>query len=118
MDREVNTMSEQQFERMEDMLTQLVGMVAKNNEKVDTITKEMQTMTGEIASIREDQQSMSTEISFIKKDQQSMSTDNGRRHEEIMRKFNTVEADQDYTWEKTARNEREIAKIKEQKFGS
>ena len=118
-------MSEQEFARMEDMFSQLIGMVAKTNEKMDNFSKEMQTMRGEISSIREDQQSMRTdmqtmkgEISSIKKDQQSMRVENERRHDVFMRKFNNIEADQDYTFNKVVRNERDIVKIKEEQFSS
>lgn len=125
MDKEVEKMSEQEFARMEDMFSQLIGMVAKTNEKMDNFSKEIQTMNGEISSIKgeigsikKDQHTMSNDVCSFKKGQQSMRVENERRHDVFMRKFNNIEADQDYTFNKVVRNEREIVKIKEEQFSS
>ena len=102
---------QQQFTRMEEMLTQLVGMVANSNEEVNSISQEMKEirtdmkkMCSEIASIKDDQQTMRAEITSIKENQLSMRADNERQHEAYMRKFNNTEADQDYMFAKVVRN--------------
>ncbi len=71
---------EERLERMETMLSQLVGMVGN-------VITEQQKMRQEFESEKQK---------------------NADRHEEILCKFKAMELDQDFIREKTARNEREI----------
>lgn len=50
----------------------------------------------------------------IKNELQEFETKGEERHKEVMDRFTSIERDQDFIWEKTARNEREIANIKRQ----
>lgn len=116
-------MSEQQFKRMEDMLSQLIGMVAKTNERLDMNTAELRTDMNTMRSalktdIGELRAELKTDIGELRSDMESMRTENDQRHQEVMQKFSSFEMDQDYTWGKVIRNEREIAKVKEKLFDS
>ena len=57
---------------------------------------------------------MRTEQSSIKEELAQMRCENEQRHNELISKFTALEADHEHTWEKTVRNEREIAKVKKQ----
>ncbi|CEG28728.1 hypothetical protein [Bacillus sp. B-jedd] len=82
---------EERLGRIEDMITQLVGMVAKTN----SLQQEMQQ---DMKAIRED---------FVAEKQK-----NAERHEEVVGRLKSLELDQDFIWEKTARNERELEVLK------
>ncbi|WP_404454517.1 hypothetical protein LG329_05785 [Virgibacillus necropolis] len=87
-------MSEERFERIEDMLSQLIGMVAKTYKRMDTSMED------------------------FRLEMKAMRTENDQRHQEIIQKSKDLEADQNYTWGKITRNEREITKLKEQQLGT
>lgn len=102
------------------MLSQLIRMV-------ESIQSTQQEMLAEIQIMKTDQQEMKAEIQSIKTDQQEMKEDlsmksqienlevkQEERHKEILDRFKSLENDQDFIWEKTARNEREIGNIKRQ----
>jgi regulator of replication initiation timing len=91
-------MDEKRLERIEDMLSNLITMVGSINSKLQ--------------SSLEEQAAMRSDISAIQKEQSAMRSEMETRHSEIMDKLKIIQADQDYIWEKSARNEREIAKIK------
>ena len=45
---------------------------------------------------------------------QALEAKGEERHQEVLDRFKALENDQDFIWEKTARNEREIGNIKRQ----
>ncbi|OCA87830.1 hypothetical protein A8F94_08290 [Bacillus sp. FJAT-27225] len=82
---------EERLARMEQMISQLVGMVTKTN----TLQLEMQS---DLKATREE---------FASEKQK-----NAERHDEVVGRLKSMELDQDYIWEKAARNEREIEVLK------
>jgi hypothetical protein len=85
----VKEMDKNQSDRMEDMLSNLITMVSNINQKMQNVQEEQQLM-------KQDLSGMKGEMVEIK----NILTD--------------MQADQDHIWEKAARNERELAKIKRQ----
>ncbi|WP_077214887.1 hypothetical protein [Bacillus dakarensis] len=129
-------------EKIEDMLAQLIGMVGgiqaeqhsmkKDQQDLRTSLREMkrdqQEMKQDLQEMKRDQQEMKQDLQEMKRDQQEMKqiqqemqiklpeieTKGEERHKEIVDRFKAIENDQDFIWEKTARNEREIGNIKRQ----
>lgn len=54
------------------------------------------------------------EVDGLKDEFQKEKVKNEERHQELLGRFKLLENDQDFIWEKTVRNEREIANIKAQ----
>ena len=98
-------METKRLERMEDMLSTLITMVGNINHKQQIMIEEQQIMKEVIQSIKEEQQNM-------KEEQHAMRNEMENRHNEILVKLNELQKDQDHIWEKTVRNEREIARLK------
>lgn len=91
--------------KFESMLSQLITMVGKMGEELTSVREEQASMREEQANMREEQTSMREKINLL-------FTENENRHKEIMDRFSLLEADLELTWEKAARNEREIGKFK------
>jgi hypothetical protein len=91
--------------RIETMLSQLITMVGN-------IREDQQKMWEEIRSMREDQQGMLEEQRNMRDGLSTMRNDNETRHKEILVRFTSLETDQELTWEKATRNEREIGRLK------
>lgn len=87
-------------EKIENMLSQLIGMVG-------SIQAEQQSMKKDQQEMKQVQQEMQIKL-------QELETKGEERHKEILDRFKAIENDQDFIWEKTARNEREIGNIKRQ----
>ncbi|MFE8695243.1 hypothetical protein ACFYKT_02600 [Cytobacillus sp. FJAT-53684] len=87
-------------EKIENMLAQLVKMVG-------TIQSDQQEM-------KQDQQGLRQELKNMNHRLDTIETKDDERHQEILKRFKALENDQDFIWEKTARNEREIGNIKKQ----
>lgn len=100
--------------RIESMLSQLISMVG-------SIQTEQQAMKSKFKEMKSDIAEMKSEIKEVKQQQESiqnrlekLETISEERHKEILERFESLERDQDFIWEKTARNEREIGNIKRQ----
>ncbi|WP_456277524.1 hypothetical protein [Bacillus sp. AK128] len=85
-------MNEERVERMEGLLTQLVSMVGSLKVDMEAMKKDMEDIKFELKEFKET---------------------NEREHSEILSKLKDIESDQDHIWEKTVRNERDIAKFKQ-----
>jgi chromosome segregation ATPase len=101
-------------EKIENMLTQLIKMV-------ENMRSDQQEMKQDMQAMQRDQQEMRQDIQEIKQDQnglhlkiEKLETKNEERHQEIVARFKALENDHDCIWEKTARNERDLANIKRQ----
>ena len=126
-------MSEERFDRIEGMLTQLIGVVAETNKKYDSMDARMEGLEGRMTSMKESQDTMRVEMNGFRDDQKSMRKEmngfqddqksmrkemdlmrdeNAKRHQQIMEGFSSLEADQDHIWNKTVTNERNFAKFK------
>lgn len=100
---------EERFDRMENMLGKLIGMVG-------TMSKEQKEMKADIIDIKSEQTSMKVDIADIKAEQASMKTENEVRHLEVLKRFSMMEADHNLIWGKAVNNERDIAKMKTHVF--
>jgi hypothetical protein len=82
-----------------------------NDGKVEKMLSQLIKMVG---SIQSEQQ----EMKLVQRDMQNrlegLETKGEEHHKEIVDRFKSFENDQDFIWEKKARNEREIAQIKRQ----
>ena len=88
-------MVEKRLDRMESMISQLIQMVGNMNEKMDSKFLDMDKKFQEMDETLH-----------------QMDNKNEVRHGELVEQIKHLEIDQDFLWEKSARNEREIANIK------
>ena len=87
-------------DKVENMLSQLIRMVGN-------IQSEQQEMKQELQGMKQVQHDMQGKL-------QDLEVKGEERHQEVLGRFKALENDQDFIWEKTARNEREIGNIKRQ----
>ncbi|MGG3564025.1 hypothetical protein ABES03_20765 [Neobacillus rhizosphaerae] len=87
-------MEQKQLDRMEDMLTNLIKIVG-------TLSNDFQMMKEEMREMKDELQDVKKDIEEVKKVQ-----------EVTNRILTDMRADQDHIWEKAAKNERELAKLK------
>ncbi|OMF61556.1 hypothetical protein BK139_06880 [Paenibacillus sp. FSL R5-0490] len=93
--------------KMESMLDQLIKMVGSLQSDMQEVKKEQQEMKREQQEMKQEQQEMNKKL-------QELETKSDQRHQEVLEHFKILERDQDFIWEKTARNERDIGNIKRQ----
>ncbi|WP_407272158.1 hypothetical protein [Radiobacillus sp. PE A8.2] len=84
-------MSDSRLDRIESMITQLVSMVGNIQNQQQDIIRRLDRMTETPDNIEQKRET---------------------HHNEINKHMQVLKADQDFIWEKAARNEREIARIK------
>ena len=120
--KEVIFVIEERLDRMETMLSQLINMVGNLNEEQQEMKKDLQLfreeqleMKKDLQSFREEQQEMKKDLQLFRKEQLEMKTQlndlvekSEERHQEVQANMR----DQDFIWEKTVRNEREIESLK------
>lgn len=94
MKRRCERMEQKQLDRMEDMLTNLIKIVG-------TLSNDFQMMKEEMREMKDELQDVKKDIEEVKKVQ-----------EVTNRILTDMRADQDHIWEKAAKNERELAKLK------
>ncbi|MBB2482269.1 hypothetical protein H5P36_19010 [Bacillus sp. APMAM] len=82
-----------------------------NGEKIENMLSQLIRMVG---SIQSTQQEMKADLKSMKSQIENLEIKQEERHKEILDRFKSLENDQDFIWEKTARNEREIGNIKRQ----
>ncbi len=82
-----------------------------SNGKVEEMLTQLTQIVGNMQS---DFQEMKGDIQSLKDEFQKEKEKNEERHKELLGSFKSLENDQDFIWEKTVRNEREIANIKGQ----
>lgn len=96
---------EEKIDRLESMISQLITMVAGLRQELKSEIAELRTeFKSDMAGLR----------SEFKSDMAAMSEKNDIRHEEVMEKLNFLDINQDITWEKTVKNEREIERLRKQ----
>lgn len=121
----VKKMSESNIENMLSQLIRMVGTIQTNLEEMkqdmDEMKQDMDEMKREQLEMKREQLEMKREQLEMKQVQHEMQvkldeieTKGEERHKEILARFKALEQDQDFIWEKTARNEREIGNIKRQ----
>ena len=95
-------------DKMENMLSQLIRMVGNIQSDLQEIKQEQQEMK------RDEQQEMKRVQQDMQSKLQELEAKGEERHQEVLDRFKAIEIDQNFVWEKTVRNEREIATIKGQ----
>jgi len=106
-------------EKIENMLSQLIKMVGTMHSDQLEMKKDIQDLKQDMQEMKQDMQEMKQDLHEVKQDQQvlhvkaeKLETKSEERHQEVVARFKALEKDQDFIWEKTARNERDIANIK------
>lgn len=93
--------------RIESMLSQLISMVGSIQTEQQAMKSDIAEMKSEIKEVKQQQESIQNRL-------EKLETISEERHKEILERFESLERDQDFILEKTARNEREIGNIKRQ----
>ena len=101
-------------DKMENMLSQLIRMVGNIQSDLQEIKQEQQEMKREQQEMKREQQEMKKVQQEMQSKLQELELKGEERHQEVLDRFKALEIDQNFIWEKTARNEREIANIKGQ----
>jgi|SRR5690554_4910685 len=110
---------EKRVDKIEDMLSQLIKMVAKTNEEQAEFRKSLNEMKSEQLEMKREQLKM-------KREQQEMRNDLNETKElvfnldkkmsagfnEILDQFKILKVDQEVTWEKLSRLERDVDLLK------
>jgi predicted nucleic acid-binding Zn-ribbon protein len=101
-------MDEKRLDKMEEMLTSLITIVGNMNEKLQDTQNDVHEMKNDMVVMKNDMDDMKKNMDDMKKNMQDI---NGKITN-INTKLADMHADQDHIWEKAARNERELAKLK------
>ncbi|MGD6854039.1 hypothetical protein ACQCVO_03095 [Bacillus infantis] len=112
-------MMEERFDRLEGMLTQLLTKVAnmqtvqqEHSRKFESIEKKFDSIDERFDSIDRKFDSIDRRFDVIEARMDSTDAKIDGHHKEVMDRFNRLELDQDFIWEKAARNERELELMK------
>ncbi|HJV18088.1 MAG TPA: hypothetical protein VJ546_12075 [Bacillales bacterium] len=81
-------------------------------EDIVEMKQDMLEMKQDMLEMKQDMLEMKQDILEIKQDILEMKQENEKHHQETLNEFKVLKADLDLIWDKTVRNEREIAKIK------
>ena len=114
--------------KSEEMLSQLIRMVGTIQPTIEGLKSEITEIKADIGGIKSEITEMKSDIGEIKCEQKSIREElqelryrqaqfelkSENRHQEVMRAIHSLKADQDYIFQKTIRNEREIEKLKNQ----
>jgi phage shock protein A len=109
---EVRKMTDNQFDRFEGMLTQLVSMVGHLREDVDTIKQDVAELKVDVAMLKTEVATLKTEMTTMKTELNTMKETQEKQHAEVIGKLDLLSVDQEITWKKTVENEREIERLK------
>ncbi|MDX5474992.1 MAG: hypothetical protein LPK00_05590 [Bacillaceae bacterium] len=104
-------MIEKRLDKMEDMLSQLIQMVGSMKVDQEEMKKEQLEMKIEQKEMKQTQKSFEQLLHELKYTQEKMVADNERDHHEILKRLKGLERDQDFIWEKSVRNERDIIRL-------
>lgn len=113
-------------EKVESMLSQLIKMVGTMHSDQLEMKQDIRGMKQDIHELKQDQHEMKQDIQEMKQDLRELKHDQQKlhvkvekletkseeQHLEIVARFKAIEKDQNFIWEKTARNERDLANIK------
>jgi archaellum component FlaC len=101
-------MEQKQLDRMENMLSNLIKIVGTLNSDFQGMKVEMQGMKVEMQGMKEEIQDVKEELQDVKKDIEKVKNEQAVTNSILT----DMRADQDHIWEKAAKNERELAKLK------
>jgi Skp family chaperone for outer membrane proteins len=111
-------MNEDKIENMLSQLIRMVGNIQSEQQEMKRVQQDTQSKLQDMDSKLQDTQSKLQDMDSKLKDMQSKLQDievkGEERHQEVLGRFKALEIDQDFIWEKTVRNEREIGNIKRQ----
>ncbi|MEH7331212.1 hypothetical protein V7161_00990 [Neobacillus drentensis] len=96
---------EKKLDRMEEMLSSIISIVGNINQQLQEMKIEQQVMKKEQHEMKNDQEGMRKELAAI-------DSKNEAKFTEILNIVTDIRAEQEHIWEKSARNERELAKLK------
>ncbi|MBT2692116.1 hypothetical protein [Bacillus sp. ISL-55] len=112
-------MSEERLDRLEGMMSQLITMVGNLHNSMSDMQKNMDGMQKDMKEMQKDMKEMQTvqkehgqKFESIELRMDKMETKNELRHQEVLNQIKRLEKDQDFIWEKTVRNERELEIMK------
>lgn len=98
--------------KIEDMLSQLIRMVGSMQTEQQSMKSDMLEMKQEMLSMKQDMFEMKQDIANLKQDIIRIDEKADKRHVEILKELRSLKIDQDFTWEKAVRNERDIEQLK------
>ncbi|MED3549937.1 hypothetical protein [Cytobacillus praedii] len=98
-------MDTNRLDKMEEMLTTLISMVGNMNDNQNKMDAQLEKMDARLDKMDTRLDKMDAQFGNFENNQSSM-------RNEILAKLSDMQADQDHIWEKAARNERELAKLK------
>ena len=101
-------------DKIENMLSQLIRMVGNIQSEQQEMKQVQQDMQGRLQGMESKLQEMDSKLTDIEGNLQGIEVKGEERHQEVLGRFKALEIDQDFIWEKTVRNEREIGTIKRQ----
>ncbi|MEH7443648.1 hypothetical protein V7201_15155 [Bacillus sp. JJ1122] len=105
-------MLEERFDRVEGMLTQLLTIVRNIQTVQQEHSKRLDSIEKRLDNLEAKMDSMEAKVDSMEAKMDATDVKNEGRHSEIIDRFNRLEMDQDFIWEKAARNERELELIK------
>jgi rubrerythrin len=91
---------EERFNKIEDMLSQLIHMVG-------TMKAEQEEMKADLGTVKREQGELKDTVNILKRD-------NEHAHKEMLETLKSLESDQDFIWQKAVKNERDIARYVKQ----
>lgn len=113
-------MSEERFNRIESMLTDLIKIVGSTNAVVFEMKDDVAALKDDVAVLKDDVAVLKVDVQAVKKEQelfmqelfaQSERIDNN--HNEVMKRLDDLETKVDYSLKALQRHDIEIFKIKE-----
>ena len=105
-------MSEERLERLEGMMSQLITMVGNLHNSMSDMQKDMKEIQKDMKEVQTVQNEHGQKFEAIELRMDKMETKNELRHHEVLHQIKRLEKDQDFIWEKTVRNERELEIMK------
>ncbi|AIE60429.1 hypothetical protein [Bacillus methanolicus] len=91
-------MAQDRLDKMEEMFSTLISMVGNINDKQNQMGEKLDRVENRLDKLEK-------RLDKLEDGQKAM-------RDEIMAKLKDMQADQDHIWEKAARNERDLAKLK------
>lgn len=105
-------MSKERLDRLEGMMSQLITMVGNLHNSISDMQKDMKEMLTVQKEHGKKFEAIETRMDTMETTLDKMETKNELRHQEVLNQIKRLEKDQDFIWEKAARNERELGIIK------
>ncbi len=105
-------MSVERFERIEGMISQLITMVGNMQKSMNGFQKSMSEMHTVQKEHGQKFEVIESKLDALESRNDNMESKNEARHIEVIQQIKRLEKDQDFIWEKAARNERELEIMK------